>query len=89
MMNESTGAGQQSGEPVEVYAASNDLEAQVIKSFLESNGIPVLLRGESLGTTLGVAMGRLARVSVMVPEPLADKATQLLEQHLDEENGEQ
>jgi hypothetical protein len=75
-----TGGGSQSSEPVEVYLAANDLEAQVIKGFLEANGIPVMLRREALGTTLGVAVGHLAEVSVMVPEPLADRAVELLEE---------
>ena len=75
-----TGGGSQSGEPVEVYLAANDLEAQVIKGFLEANDIPVMLRREALGTTLGVAVGHLAEVSVRVPAPLADRAVELLEE---------
>lgn len=73
-----TGGGQQSGEPVEVYRAANMLEAQVVKGLLESNDIPVLLVGESLGTTLAVSVGALAEVRVMVPEPLAARAVELL-----------
>ena len=38
-----TGGDVQSGRPVEIYRAANEMEAQVIKSFLESNGIPVML----------------------------------------------
>ena len=74
------GGGSQSSEPVEVFLAANDLEAQVIKGFLEANDIPVLLRREAWGTTLGVAVGYLAEVSVMVPELLADRAVELLKE---------
>lgn len=73
-----TGGGHHSSDLVEVYRAAHNLEAQVIKGLLESNDIPVLLVGESLGTTLAVSIGALAEVRVMVPEPLADRALELL-----------
>ena len=74
-----TGGHQHAGEPVEVYRALNELEAHVIKGFLESNDIPVMLRQESLGGTLGISIGMLAEVRVYVPEPLAPRALELLE----------
>ena len=74
-----TGGGRSSGEPVEVYRAANELEAQVVKGFLETNDIPVMLRHESLGPTLGVAVGSLAEVRIMVPELLAGRAAELLD----------
>lgn len=74
-----TGGGRQSGEPVEVYRALNEAEAMVVKGFLESDDIPVMLRWESIGPTLGISVGALAEVSVMVPEALAPRATELLE----------
>lgn len=73
-----TGGEQHPGAPVEVYRAANMLEAQVVKGLLESNDIPVILTGESLGTTLAVSVGMLAEVRVMVPEPLAPRAVELL-----------
>ena len=74
-----TGGSIQSGEPVEVYVAANDLEAQVIKSYLESNDIPVMLQGDAVSKIYGLAVGGLAEVRVYVPAPLAPKATELLE----------
>lgn len=74
-----TGGGRQSGDPVEVYRAANEMEAQVVKGFLESNDIPVMLRGEAIGQTIGFTVGPLAEVSVLVPEPLAPKAEELLQ----------
>lgn len=74
-----TGGDMRSGEPVEVYVAANELEAQVIKSFLESNDIPVMIRNEAIGRVYGMTVGPLAQVSVYVPEPLAPRALALLE----------
>lgn len=75
-----TGGSIQPGEPVEVFVAANDLEAQVIKSFLESNDIPVLLQGDAVSKIYGLTVGGLAEVRVYVPAPLAPKAIELLEQ---------
>jgi len=74
-----TGGGRQSGDPVEVYVAANDLEAQVVKGFLESQEIPVMLRHEALGTALGLTQVPLAEVSVLVPAAVAARAVELLE----------
>lgn len=73
-----TGSDVQAGPPVEIYRALNEMEAQVIKGLLESNGIPVLLQHEAISTVMGMAFGPLAEVAVLVPEPLADKAVALL-----------
>lgn len=76
---ETTGGGRKSGDPVEVYRASNQLEAQVVKGFLESNDIPVMLRWEAIGAVYGMTIGPLAEVSLLVAEPLAPQALELLE----------
>jgi hypothetical protein len=75
-----TGGGKHAGEPVHVYTAANDLDAQVIKTYLESNDIPVLLQGEAAGKVFGMMVGAMAEVRVYVPEPLAEKAIELLEE---------
>ena len=75
-----TGGGKHYDEPVQVYSAVNDLDAQVIKSYLESNDIPVLLQGEAAGRVFGMMIGAMAEVRVYVPAPLADKARELLEE---------
>lgn len=74
-----TGGSIQPGAPVEVFVAANDLEAQVIKSFLESNDIPVMLQGDAVSKVYGFTVGGMAEVRVYVPEPLAAKAIELLE----------
>ena len=83
-----TGSDVQAGQPVEVYRAANEMEAQVIKSFLESNGIPVMLQHEAISNVIGFSAGPLAEVGVLVPEPLAEKAIELLESS-EEEDGEE
>ena len=79
-----TGGGKHSDEPVQVYSAVNDLDAQVIKSYLESNDIPVLLQGEAAGRVFGMMVGAMAEVRVFVPALLADKARELLEEVSDD-----
>ena len=79
-----TGGGKHYDEPVQVYSAVNDLDAQVIKSYLESNDIPVLLQGEAAGRVFGMMVGAMAEVRVYVPAPLADKARELLEEVSDD-----
>ncbi|MER2599141.1 MAG: DUF2007 domain-containing protein [Caldilineales bacterium] len=73
------GSSIQPGEPVMVYEAAGDLEAQVIKAYLQDAGIPVMLQGEALGRVYGLTVGKIARVRVYVPAPLAEKARELLE----------
>lgn len=81
-----TGGSKDHGEPVQVYVAPNDLDAQVIKTYLESNDIPVLLQGEAAGKVFGFMVGSMAEVRVFVPAALASKAIALLEEVSDEED---
>jgi len=70
-------------EPVVVWEAANLMEAQVVKGRLSSEGIPAIIRGESLGHIYGLTAGKLASMDVLVPAPLADKARQILETEVD------
>lgn len=63
---------------VTVYTASGQLQAQVIKTKLDSAGIPALLDYESAGVVLGITVDGLGEVRVMVPEDLAEEAWALL-----------
>ena len=63
-----------------VYTAFGQLEAHVIKTKLESAGIPALLDYESAGVVLGLTVDGLGEVRVMVPEALAQEAEELLSQ---------
>jgi len=71
-------------EPVVVWRATNQLEAQVVKGRLESEGIPAIISGEALGAIYGFTSGTLAETSVLVPAPLAEKAEAILYAAMDE-----
>ena len=72
-------------EPVVIWRAINQMEAEVIKGRLESEGIPAIIRGEALGAIYGLTSGSLAETSVLVPAALAEKAEALLYAEGDDE----
>ena len=55
------------------------VEAQLIKSRLESMGIPVVLRYESVGLVWGLTSDGLGETTVLVPADLAEDARLILE----------
>lgn len=61
-----------------VIAIVSAIEAEVMRSKLESEGIPCLLQREAAGSVFGITIGPLGEVRVLVPEPLADRAFDLL-----------
>jgi hypothetical protein len=63
---------------VQVYVTSGLLQAEIIKGKLESNGIPALLKYESMGLVLGITTDGLGQVQVMVPADKAEQAYALL-----------
>lgn len=67
-------------ELVTIYAAQGMLAAEVIKSKLESAGIPALLRYESIGPIYGLTVDGLGQVRVQVPAALAEQALALIDE---------
>jgi hypothetical protein len=63
---------------VVVYKAQGELEANVIKSHLESEGIPVILQYESAGRVFGLTVDGLGEVRILVPHEFADEAKQII-----------
>ncbi len=57
---------------------ARQMEAQIIKGRLESEGIPVLLSYESAGLVYGIIIDGLGEVKVMVPKRLAEEAKEIL-----------
>ncbi|MBM3293362.1 MAG: DUF2007 domain-containing protein [Candidatus Aminicenantes bacterium] len=55
-------------------------EADVIKSFLESQGIPCLIRGESISSLYRIMTDGLGEIRVMVPAEHLETAQKLLEE---------
>jgi hypothetical protein len=62
-----------------VYRASGQAEAEVVKGFLESEGIPATLDYESAGKVYGLTIDGLGEVRVLVPTDWADEAREALD----------
>jgi len=65
-------------EPLVTVRTARQMEAQIIKGRLESEGIPVLLTYESLGLVYGLTVDGLGEVKIMVPRHLAEEAKEIL-----------
>jgi hypothetical protein len=63
---------------VTVYTTQGLLQANVIRGALESAGIPVILKYESIGPTIGLTVDGLGRVEVRVPLQWEREARDLL-----------
>ena len=63
---------------VEVYQASGDMHAQVIKGLLESYGIPCILRTNAAHSVHVFTVDGMGEVKIMVGESMAEKAKQLI-----------
>jgi hypothetical protein len=63
---------------VEVYHAQNGMEAQVIKSLLESFDIPCFLKSNAAPSVHVLTMDGMGEVRIMVLESLAKKAKELI-----------
>jgi hypothetical protein len=59
---------------VRVYVANGQGEAELIKMFLESNGLKVLSAGESAAFQYGLANTPMAEVDIFVPKSQAEAA---------------
>ncbi len=65
-------------ELAELMAVEGGLEADIVRSKLESFEIPVLLRYEAAGRIFGITMNGLGKVKIMVPRDLLDEARKVL-----------
>ena len=61
-----------------VFNANGQLEAQMVKMYLESFGIDTLVTQESFGSTFGLTLGPLGNAEIMVKTEDAEKALELL-----------
>ncbi|MBM3189607.1 MAG: DUF2007 domain-containing protein [Chloroflexi bacterium] len=61
-----------------IYVSQGPLVAEVVKSKLESYAVPVFLRYEAIGRTLGLTVDGLGKVEVLVPVSRAAEARDLL-----------
>jgi len=65
-------------EYVQVYTAHGQLDAEMIRIFLQSNEIPAEMYGESVGSIYGLTVGPLGEIRILVPAEYASEATRLL-----------
>ena len=65
-------------EMLEVYRATSEAEAQVIKGLLESYGIFCLLKSNAAPSVHAFAVDGMGEVKVMVWEDVAGKARKLI-----------
>ena len=63
---------------VEVYHARSEMEAQVIKSLLESYDIPCFMKSNAAPSVHTFTMDGMGEVRVMVLESLAERAKELI-----------
>ena len=64
---------------VVIRTVQGELAANVMKSHLESEGIPVLLKYESAGKVFGLTVDGLGEVGILVPQELAEEAKRIIE----------
>jgi len=74
---------------VEVASFEGMMEAEILKTKLESFGIPSMLKYEALGHVLGITTNGLGLVQVMVAPEDFDKAKELTEEDDHAEEDEQ
>ena len=63
---------------VDVYRASGELEAHVIKGLLESNGISCILRSDAAFSVHVFTVDGMGEVSVSVLESAAEEAKRII-----------
>ena len=68
----------------EVYKAWGSIEAEVVKSFLESHGIPCLLKGLVVQSVHPFTMDGLGEIKILVPENKHALAEKLLKSREEE-----
>lgn len=70
-------------EMVEIYRAASEAEARIIKNFLESNGIPCLLKANAAPSVHAFAVDGMGEVAILVWEDMAVKARELIREEED------
>lgn len=65
-------------EQLVAICTTRQMEAQIIKGRLESEGIPTLLSYESASLVYGLTIDGLGEVKIMVPAHLAKEAKEIL-----------
>jgi hypothetical protein len=64
---------------VVIKIVQGELNANILKSHLESEGIPVYLKYESAGLIYGITVDGIGEVRILVPADLEDEARKIIE----------
>jgi len=70
--------GQKEKEWIEVYIATNMVEAQLLKGKFEACDIPVLLKYESAGQLYGITVDGLSEIRLYIPKELEPEANSIM-----------
>jgi hypothetical protein len=65
---------------VVIEVVYGEIKASILKAHLESEGIPVLLKYESLGRVTPLLIDGLGEIQIKVPVEYAEEANQILHQ---------
>ncbi len=63
---------------VKVYQAAGEMDAQVVKGLLESNGIPCLLESAAARSVHVFTIDGMGEIGIMVHQSKAEKAKKLI-----------
>lgn len=63
-----------------ICTVNNQMEAEILRGYLESQGIKVLMRGEAAGQVYGLSSGPLAEVDILVAKDQYQEAEKALEE---------
>lgn len=69
---------------VKIYESQGIFAAEVVKAKLQANGIPAMLKYESIGQVIGLTVDGLGRVEVYVSAEHAAEAAELVQETDDE-----
>jgi hypothetical protein len=73
---------------VTVEVVYGEIKASILKAHLESEGIPVLLKYESLGRVYPLYIDGLGEIKIQVPAQCSEEAKQILQQTPDDTDAE-
>ena len=62
-----------------IKIVQGELRANIIKSHLEAEGIPVYLKYESAGIIYGITADGIGEVKILVPKECAEDAKKIIE----------
>ena len=62
-------------------SVSGSMQAEIIRSLLESRGIRVMLSQESAGAVFGLGVGPTAEVDILVLQSQHEQASEILEEY--------